>query len=131
DLYGYLELELGMTSPQIVLDKVLNFEYGDVENLIVDLYEKIPVNSFMDNDSIFEFRPNSTLTGGKYPCRDLHCRITRIEELMRFSSLYANKIYIVSPIDKYIKPLKDSPEIDTYELAVDIIILLELKPLAI
>lgn len=131
DLYEYLEYELEMTSPESVLKKISSLEYEGLDNLIVSLFQKIPVEKSKNKGSVFEFRPNSTLSGGKYPCSDLYCRLNRLEELMRFSSLYADKVYIVSPIDKYMELLENGLEIDAYELAVDIIILLELKPLVI
>lgn len=130
ELYDYLEFELQMTSPKTVIDTISGFDYQKIEYLIEQLFQKIPVKSSKDNISIFEFRPNSTLTGGAYPCNDLYCRMKKLEELMRFSSLYADNVLIVSPIDKYMKLLEGGVEIDRYELAVDIIILLELKPLA-
>lgn len=60
-----------------------------VEYLIVEFFQKVPVKSTKNNDSIFVLWPKSTLTGGAYPCKYLYCRMSRLEELMRFTSLYA------------------------------------------
>lgn len=130
-LYEYLEHELQMNTPEVVMDSVFNLKYSEMENLIERLFQEIHVENPENNISIFDFKVNSTLAGGKYPCNNINCRMDRLAELMRFSSLYADHVYIISPIDKYITSLGSEDEIDRYELAADIIILLELKALVI
>lgn len=128
-LYEYLRVDLGMTSPELVLKKVQQYKNNEIENLISYIFKSVKSNAPVNRESIFDFKVNSTLSGDSYPCSDLSCRLKKLEELMRFSSLYADSVYITSPFDKYMKQLESIREIDRFSLGIDIIILLELESL--
>lgn len=48
----------------------------------------------------FSFIANSSLSGGSHPCSSPPCRIKKLQELVSFSSLYADEVYIQNPFEE-------------------------------
>ena len=48
----------------------------------------------------FSFIANSSLSGGKHPCSYPDCRIKKLNELVSFSSLYADEVHIQNPFEE-------------------------------
>ena len=61
----------------------------------------------------------------------LECRLNNLDNLLRFSAFYADKVLIQSPIDAHYERLESDKDIDRVSLATDIIILLYIKPLVL
>lgn len=131
ELYNYLRIELGMTSPQAVYNKIHSFNNRKSEELVAKIFKMIKIEIPRNNKSIFNFKANSTFSGGRYPCAELECRIKNLKNLMRFSALYAEEVFISSPFDKYIEQLENGIKINLNDLIIDIIILLELETLVV
>lgn len=52
------------------------------------------------NNRNFTFTANSSLSGGGNFCSSLDCRMSKLDELVSFASLYADCIYIRHPFEK-------------------------------
>ncbi|WP_066687910.1 hypothetical protein [Christensenella intestinihominis] len=105
-------------------DKLFEFFKG--------LYQRIKPESKENNQSsFFNFYVNSTFSGEPFPCSHYNCRMKNVDKLARFSSLYADKVLIKSPLDKYLEIEEMNPEELAKDLYVDILLLEKLRPLII
>ncbi|MGX7264291.1 hypothetical protein [Enterococcus crotali] len=133
ELYDYLINELGFSCPE---DVEIYIKQNSMENIEAIIEFIIKVFSMTEslgtgiNNSIFNFKVNSSLSGGGFPCSELSCRMKNLESLIRFSVLYAEKVIIKNPMDKHYSNLQNN-ELFLEELYIDICILLELKELVI
>lgn len=78
----------------------------------------------------FSFIANSSLSGGRHPCSNLECRTKKLNQLVTFSSLYADEVYIQNPFEDIV--LKEADmlmEADREELIHGILNYYYLKPL--
>lgn len=97
DMYEYLSGFTGKSFEDIYtyLD---GLEQAEFDSFLDNLASLIPEDYF-ENDGIFNYSVDSTLEGGPFPCGSFPCRINNIENLARFSALYADKTLIQCPID--------------------------------
>ncbi len=78
----------------------------------------------------FSFIANSSLSGGRHPCSYSECRIKKLDELVSFSSLYADEVYIQNPFEEVLIAGPESVnEISRQELIYGIHNYIYLKPL--
>lgn len=78
----------------------------------------------------FSFIANSSLSGGRHPCSNPECRIKKLNELVSFSSLYADEVYIGNPFEKMMfKDAEEVHQVDREELISGILNFYFLKPL--
>ena len=78
----------------------------------------------------FSFIANSSLSGGRHPCSYSECRIKKLDELVSFSSLYADEVYIQNPFEEVLIAGPESVnEISRQELIYGIYNYIYLKPL--
>lgn len=129
-LYDYLE-GFEKCDQNEILEQICNeWTSEQIENFVIEI-SKMFVNDFYETHSYYNFLSNSSLAGGDFPCAALACRMRNVGELARFAALYADKVLLPSPIDEHISAIENHREINRYNLAVDIIILLYLKPLVL
>lgn len=57
--------------------------------------------------------------------------MSNVADLLRFSALYADKMLLPSPIDKYVESIENGKRVNRMDLAGDVIIILMLKPLVL
>ncbi|CAI1832273.1 hypothetical protein [Serratia ficaria] len=50
----------------------------------------------------FSFVANSSLSGGRHPCSAPGCRIDKLDQLISFSSLYSDEVYIQNPFEEIV-----------------------------
>jgi hypothetical protein len=90
------------------------------------------------SSSFFDFVANSSLSGGDFPCQMVPCRIERADHLARYAALYANRVVIPDPFEKYGLTLqnlgkrrlrKEALESLRTEIIGDLAILYHLRPL--
>jgi hypothetical protein len=74
----------------------------------------------------YSFVSNTPLSGGKFPCIDVECRLSHLDQLARFAALYADRVLIHDPLENY-DP--DSPEGFGRRLADDLRVLYSVRPL--
>jgi hypothetical protein len=77
--------------------------------------------------SPFSFMSNSSLAGLGNPCAHSDCRLSRIRDLSKFATLYADTIIIPDPFDEFLE--SDGEEFDRVELLFTLIKLLDIAPL--
>lgn len=122
ELFEYLE-RMGLSDLSGIGD-VFNYTGLRRKEIANEVFARIrPPRSPMD--SLFSFVANSTLAGAPYPCEATKCRMDNIEKLAQFSALYADKVLIPSPFDRF----NHDAEIDPNDLAVALATLVELRPL--
>lgn len=77
----------------------------------------------------FSFIANSSLSGGNHPCASPECRQDKLNQLIRFSSLYADEVYIQNPFESIkLKGAKRVNQTDRNELIQGINNFWYLKP---
>lgn len=130
ELYSYLEGFEKIGEDDIYSQIVNEWTNEQVETFVVNVFKNIP-NDVYHKTSYYNFYANSTLAGAPYPCSALECRMKNLNDLLRFTALYADKVLIQSPIDKYIENLEAGKMINRFDLAGDIVILLKLKSLVL
>lgn len=85
--------------------------------------------------SPFNFAASISLSGGSYPCQSPQCRISRIFDMAKFSSIYANHVTIYNPFDfiyLYVNEIDDNQTPDhvvRVETANAFVISFVLKPM--
>lgn len=84
----------------------------------------MPEDRFETN-SRFNFTVDSTLSGGKFPCRELICRERNVSRLARFAVQYSDKVLIKSPIESAFSEHDDVVDIE--ELAFGIYLTMRLE----
>jgi hypothetical protein len=62
----------------------------------------ILLGSSFQTDSFFTFSANSTLSGAPFPCFSPVCRLENLDSVIKFSALYADKVYLTNPFEKYV-----------------------------
>lgn len=78
----------------------------------------------------FSFIVNSALSGGMHPCAAFECRMTKIDQLVSFASLYADEVYIQSPFENlYLRGEQKFRVLERNEILAGIHTYLYLKPL--
>ena len=103
-------------------DKIINF--------LVKIFSFLKFETY-NTETYFNFNVNSALAGEPVYCSSLSCRLQRADNLSRFSALYADKIVLQFPLNKYFGIHRDITNIDRVNLYNDIIVLLKYKPLAL
>ncbi len=131
----------GLIDDTVIEKKIMN-DWN--MNNILDFNEKInelikPINKIVSGEPPnYQFVANAELSGQAYGgCRGPDCRIERVDELTRFATLWADKVYIPSYFDEHIIMSKASEvsqsniaEFDfRYDYQAHIKCLLRLKPL--
>lgn len=78
----------------------------------------------------FSFIANSSLSGGNQPCSFAKCREKKLNELITFSALYADEVYIQNPFENVmLGGVGNIKEVDRQELVYGIGNYFYLKPL--
>ena len=78
----------------------------------------------------FSFTANCSLSGGRHPCASPECRMTKIDGLLSFATLYADEVYIQDPFeDVALKRKNDLNEADRHEILNGIFTYMRLRPL--
>ncbi|EMK3331668.1 hypothetical protein V8050_004601 [Vibrio parahaemolyticus] len=82
------------------------------------------------NRNPFSFTANQTLSGWDNPCGSLDCRLSQVDKMLSFASLYADNVYVRNPFEKLYIDAKEcgvTPKIRS-ELYVSINIYFILRP---
>lgn len=130
ELYDYLEGFEQTEKIDIFEQIVKEWSEEQVEDFIMETFRRIPSDSFQKR-SYYNFYANSTLAGAPFPCSAIECRMSNVADLLRFSALYADKMLLPSPIDKYVESIENGKRVNRMDLAGDVIIILMLKPLVL
>ena len=113
----------------MTLDEIASYlgslDDGELESLCDSLIGVIPYDRFTTH-SAFNFIADSGLEGGPFPCACFECREKKVDQLVRFSSLYADKVLIRSPIDQALNIAYDNDEL-IFELAFGILLIMKLE----
>lgn len=126
ELYDYLEGFEQIDENEMYKQILDEWSENQVEEFVVSVFKLIP-NDVFEEQSYYNFYSNSTLAGAPYPCTHLECRLKNLNDLLRFSALYADKILMQSPFDKHYEDIEAGRKINRIDLIGDIIIILHLK----
>lgn len=116
----------GLT-PATIDQTVFNWTSTELLDFIAESRAAVPRPPLMPS-SIFDFVANSPLSGGAQPCSHLECRLRHADELARYAVLYADRVLIRDPLERYgdITPASD---VVRANLAGDLLVLYYLRPL--
>lgn len=97
--------------------------YKLVETLSLIIKYHLSPSFLEKRNENFSFIANSSLSGGRYPCSNIDCRLDKLDNLVSFASLYADIIYIRNPFeylyhsweDFSIEYIKDEVRIGIYQ----------------
>jgi hypothetical protein len=116
-------------TPKVIYQKIFSLD----EPALLDFFSKswTLVESDSSNaSSAFDFVANSAMSAEPIPCSEIGCRLEKSERLSRLALMYSDKIRIRNPFEKYINRYATIfDEIARKDIANDIIILFDLKPL--
>ncbi len=102
------------------------YEFAETLALIAKYYFQ-PSTKLNEN---FSFVANSSLSGGRQPCSFAACRVKKLNELITFSALYADEVYIQNPFEEVMLGGEEHiREVDRDELINGIGNYFHLKPL--
>lgn len=121
----------------------------DMDGVNSDSIEKIPFSKLLDiydevssSVSIFPNKDNmrgrvfcasNSLSGAPYECQEQKCRISRVEELSKFSSLFADNVLYHNFLADLSPSFGHAPDEDSYDfryqVVSDIYVLYQLKDL--
>jgi hypothetical protein len=96
EIFDYMDAHsLDLNSAAGTVEEVSEENLIDLINGLSDL---IPDKASIV-DSPFQFVANSSMAGGKSPCRATACRLDKVAALSQFAALYAEKVLIPRPFD--------------------------------
>lgn len=80
-------------------------------------------------NGVFDFAAPLDLSGGRYPCSELNCRISHIDRMAQFAVLYADSVRMISPLT--LPEIGESFELGKlrYEVFADLCVLDSVIPL--
>jgi hypothetical protein len=76
----------------------LSWDFEKVSEFIGECLAMLPYH-YQAASSNFVFTANSSMSGGRWPCAHIGCRLERIESLVQFAALYSDKVLIADPFD--------------------------------
>lgn len=98
-----------------------------------DFAESLTASSspdLLDNErSPYNQWSSSTLSGGTFPCASPRCRIGAANELGRYAALYADRVYIQNPFNRYHSAFGDDSEGLRSDFTHDVAVIQHLLPL--
>ncbi|MEZ9627450.1 hypothetical protein [Aliivibrio fischeri] len=104
----------------------LIFEFIETLFLVTKYY----FSTGNSQESPFSFTANSALSGLDSPCASLECRLLKIDQMLSFSSLYADEVFLRNPFEYLYNICKTSgvvPKVRV-ELQANIVIYKILRP---
>jgi RNA-binding protein YhbY len=125
EFYEYLRRK-GI-SARNVFPKLASWSPKEIRDFIFEAYLLLE-DKHERAKSVFTFYANSTLSGIPFQCISPECRLKSVDSLGRFAALYADKVYIENPLERYFSRV--SPDsLDISLVGGDILTLLYLRPL--
>ena len=90
--------------------------------------ERFPYTRARESEvTIADFVASRSMSGGRWPCSAMECRMKRVDQLSRFIALYANQVVIPSPIT--LIPPSKLHENTLIEFLNELLVLYAFKPL--
>ena len=124
-LFEYLDQFRGKNLDEIS-EYLDSLENSQIESLIFEL-DKRSYENDSQADSVFNFTVDSTLSGEPFPCTGYDCRLRNLDQLVSFSALYADRLFLPTPfellLDSRVRDIKLS------DISFAILQTLKLKPL--
>lgn len=127
-VYDYLSLN-GLTHEQLFING-LKLKPTKIAEIAREAFKHINSVSKISN-SEFDLMANSKLSGEPDTCSQLDVRLQNIDILLRNTLLYADRIWIKNPLDKYHDCSEENFTIEEnrFQFLYDIFILYQFRPL--
>jgi hypothetical protein len=90
-------------------EKIMSWSAVQIIEFAADAYfslEELPNKVH----NLFTFAASSSFSGGAFPCAGAKCRLNNMDSLSRFAALYADRVYIPNPFEKFLD-IDDGKEI--------------------
>lgn len=114
-------------SPTKIADAVKKLSTKKLVDLIFESEELLPLPEAKAT-SPYDFYVNESMAGGRAPCAELACRLSRLHETAAFAALYSDRVWIPSPIGS-IANLTGGLEFLKGELLTAVLFLTHIRPL--
>ncbi len=125
DFYKFLRKQ-GL-NPRNLEKKINSWKNSEILDFAKEAHIRL-LHTPAPQNSVFTFSANSTLSGNPTTCYHSRCRLQNLDSLARFAVLYADKVYINNPFERYAN-LHEVNDFTRPILAGDIAGMLHLKPL--
>lgn len=124
---GYEELysdinRLGR-GPQESYEALCSKSDSEVLDLFWDMY--LSIREPKVQPSLFSFSPSQSLSGGRFPCADINCRLRNAQRLCNFSVMYADNVFVPFPLNDLLKEAESNSSLDR-NLFFDALILIKM-----
>lgn len=124
---GYEELysdinRLGR-GPQESYEALCSKSDSEVLDLFWDMY--LSIREPKVQPSLFSFSPSQSLSGGRFPCADINCRLRNAQRLCNFSVMYADNVFVPFPLNDLLKEAESNSSLDR-NLFLDALILIKM-----
>lgn len=116
------------TSPEKITKTVQKLSTKKLVDLIFDSEEFLALPEPKEF-SPYDFYVNGSMAGGRSPCSDIMCRASRLHETASFAALYADRVWIPSPIGSVANLHSGSLDFLKGELLAALLFLAQLQPL--
>jgi len=90
---------LGKRGPRA--PKIMSLSISKLEDIANEIEQVIQANHCPVENPFYSHSASLSLGGGVQECRNLDCRLSRIDRLARFTLMYSDKVYIQSFFSKY------------------------------
>lgn len=135
-LYYNLLKEKGIADPEKLFEHIKKLIQAQLIDLCHEVDRSIEENSLLHTgpakESIFNFTASPHSIGLEGPCRHLGCRLTRVDDFIRYSLLYADAVILPNVFPNYLDPPNlTAAQLDFIRMNVlgDMLVLLRLKDL--
>jgi hypothetical protein len=127
-IYDYL-FSLNLSEDRIE-EEIIKYDRSKLINLITKLNDLVPKTEYAERSS-FNLIANTSLSGAPSQCTNFDCRTNNLAAFIRKSILYADKVWIKYPLDKYNEYHLESSNLEDlkYNLIHDLIITHQVRSL--
>jgi len=98
ELYALMKKKK-LSTPEEIFEFCGNRKFEEVVETSVEAFAFTSKPLSKTAPSLFNFSASVTLSGGDYPCESLSCRMKKVTDLAKFSSVYADCTTIYNPFD--------------------------------
>lgn len=135
-LFDLIEKSGFLRKDEVNLSLIERLSTAEIIDFAERSLEVTSVREHPGEKSIFSHSASLSLSGGRWPCSSLNCRLARAQELAQFAALFSDRVYINNFLgDHAIHPEVEDSLDDTIRwlrqrnFAEDLVVFIHLRPL--
>lgn len=131
NLYELLRKKGFLIGNEVNSDRILKTSSKEIIDLANEVSTLTINDKIIKNHTAFVSSASASLSGGKFPCNALGCRLNSIKKLAQFAALYSDHIFIKNYLTDYASThcTPNEEKRLLYNFAADLIALSTLEPL--